>query len=346
MIMNPPPSPIMQISCRFTLIFGLSIFLSACVSATAVEKPALRVAVRQDNACVFLGDGTPTTWGAMVGALVHCDAVFIGETHDDAYGHALEAQLVGELIAAWHGGALSIEMLERDEQKAADQWRAGEIDSLALAQQTKSESWAGKNSWVQWYQPVLDAAKLNGGVVIAANAPRKYVRMVSKDGMKSLPPVTSEERALFDAPCVQHPEYREDLRAVMVEMRQEDGQPTPIVSDEDLDRFLASQLMWDATMARSVAKAREKFHVVHIAGCFHIDRSGATVAEFKALRPSDTVATVSLVSSDTCEFDFEKDIKRAAFVVYTQSHHVSDGADLELVPKVFSNDAHQSESPL
>lgn len=277
---------------------------------------------------MFLGDGAPTTWGAMVGALAHCDAVFIGETHDDAHGHALEAQLVGELIAAWHGGALSIEMLERDEQKAADQWRAGEIDSLALAQQTKSESWAGKNSWVEWYQPVLDAAKLNGGVVIAANAPRQYVRMVSKDGMQALPPVNSEERALFDTPCAQHPEYREDLRAIMVEMRQEDGQATPIVCDEDLDGFLAAQLMWDATMARSVAKAREKFHVVHMAGCFHIDRSGATVAEFRALRPGDTVATVSLVASDTCEFNFEKDKKRAAFVVYTQSHHVSDGVGL------------------
>ena len=326
MTKNPPPSLIMQISWRFTLIFGLSIFLSACVSATAVEKPAVRVAVRQDNACVFLSDGTPTTWGAMVGALVHCDAVFIGETHDDPHGHALEAQLVGELMAAWHGGALSIEMLERDEQKAVDQWRAGEIDSLALAQQTKCESWAGKNSWVEWYQPVLDAAKLNGGVVIAANAPRKYVRMVSKDGMKALPPVTSEERLLFDTPSVKHLEYREDLRAVMVEIRQEDGQPTPIVSDEDLDGFLASQLMWDATMARSVAKAREKFHVVHMAGCFHIDRSGATVGEFKALRPDDTVATVSLVASDTCEFDIQKDKSRATFVVYTKSAHLHDSA--------------------
>ena len=275
---------------------------------------------------MFLSDGTPTTWGAMVGALVHCDAVFIGETHDDAHGHALEAQLVGELIAAWHGGALSIEMLERDEQIAADRWRAGEIDSLALAQQTKSESWAGKNSWVEWYQPVLDAAKLNGGVVIAANAPRKYVRMVSKDGMKSLPSVNSEERALFDTPSVKHLEYREDLRAVMVEMRQEDGQPTPVVSDEDLDKFLASQLIWDATMAQSVARAREKFHVVHIAGCFHIDRSGATVGEFTALRPGDTVATVSLVASDTCEFDIQKDKSRATFVVYTKSAHQHDSA--------------------
>ena len=319
--MNPPTSPMMQISCRFTLIFGLSIFLSACVSATAVDKPAVRVAVQQDAVCVYAGDGAPTTWGAMVGALAHCDVVFIGETHDDAHGHALEAQLVGELIAAWHGGALSIEMLERDEQKVADQWLAGEIDSHQLAEQTRSESWAGQNSWVEWYQPVLDAAKVNGGVVIAANSPRKYVRMVSKDGMKSLPPVNSEERALFDAPCAQHPEYREDLRAVMVEMRQEEGQPTPIVSDEDLDRFLASQLMWDATMARSVAKAREKFHVVHMAGCFHIDRSGATVAEFRALRLGDTVATVSLVASDTCKFDIQKDKSRATFVVYTKSAH-------------------------
>jgi len=314
----------MKITYRFTSFLIFLMALSACVSTTVVEKPAERVAVQQDNACVFLGDGSPTTWGAMVGALVHCDAVFIGETHDDAHGHALEAQLVGELIVAWHGGALSIEMLERDEQKAADQWLAGEIDSRQLADQTKSASWAGKNSWVEWYQPVLDAAKVNGGVVIAANAPRKYVRMVSKDGMKALPPVTSEERALFDTPSVKHPEYREDLRAIMVEMRQEDGQPTPIVSDEDLDGFLASQLMWDATMARSVARAREKFHVVHMAGCFHIDRSGATVGEFRALRPSDTVATVSLVASDTCEFDIQKDKSRATFVVYTKSAHQHD----------------------
>ena len=324
---NPPYSlmrPIPDITLAFAQVVGLSLFLCACVSTTVISKPAKRVAVTWDQVCVFTGDGAPTTWGAMIGALVHCDAVFIGELHDDAHGHALQAHLVGQLMAAWRGGALSIEMLERDEQHVADQWLAGEIDSLALAQQTKSESWAGANSWVEWYQPVLDAAKANGGVVIAANAPRKYVRLVSKEGVEALPSADSGERPLFDTPTVNHCEYREDLRAIMVEMRQEDGQATPVVSDDDLDRFLAAQLMWDATMARSVAKAREHYRVAHMAGCFHIDRSGATVAEFRALRPLDKVATVSLVPSNVCKFDSKNDQSRASFVVYTQSQYLQD----------------------
>ncbi|MCE9620621.1 MAG: ChaN family lipoprotein [Planctomycetes bacterium] len=312
----------MQHACRlffWTTTAAIAVVLSGCAAPAPIEKPAVAVEVDPGQVCLFTRDGAPVTWLAMMRELIQCDAVFLGESHDDAHGHALEARIVLELLAAWPSGALSMEMLERDEQIYADQWRIGKIDAQMLAEKTNSLAWAGKGSWMAWYQPILDDAKYQGGVIIAANAPRKYVRTVSKEGMQALPPVTSEERALFDVPALKNEGYREDFRAFMVEMRQEEGQPTPVVTDEEVDKFIAAQLMWDATMAHSAANARPKYRVVHIAGCFHIDRSGATVAEFKNLRPYDKVATVSLVSSDACEFDQKKDKDRATFIIYTQS---------------------------
>jgi uncharacterized iron-regulated protein len=299
--------------------------LAGCAAPAKVDPPAVAVTVDQDSVCVFRGDGSPATWSAMMRELIQCDAVFVGETHDDAHGHALEARLVLELLAAWPSGALSVEMLERDEQVYADQWRIGKIDAQTMAEKTKSLSWAGKGSWFAWYQPILDDAKYQGGVIIAANAPRKYVHAVSTGGVQSLPPEGSDERALFDMPSLKHEKYREDLRALMVEMRQEPGQPPPVVTDAEVDRVLASQLIWDATMAHSAAKARERYRVVHLAGCFHIDRSGGTVAEFRNLRPGDTIATVSLVAGDACAFDEAKDRDRATYIVYTRSRRSPPG---------------------
>ncbi|MDA0802465.1 MAG: ChaN family lipoprotein [Planctomycetota bacterium] len=281
--------------------------LQGCVSPSAVRP----VAVNPTQSHVWRGDGTPASWQEMLADLRGADAVFLGEEHDDGAGHALQRQIVDELFVSWGGGVLSLEMLERDEQPDVDAWIVRDLSTADFMASTGSTSWAGEGSWVAWYQPILNAAVRRGGTVVAANCPREFVRQALADGYEGLPAWDDPVRAQFDVPAWDHPEYREDLRELMVRSREElaEGAKEPedapaaeevedaeevLVTEEELDRALRAQLVWDATMSRSAAAARSKGRVVHLAGHFHIDHAGGTVAEYRRLRPSDIVRTVTV----------------------------------------------------
>ncbi len=269
---------------------------AALLAGCQATPKATPVPVRTAQTDVWRGDGTAASWDEMMADLVGADAVFLGEEHDDGAGHALQREIVEALLASWGGGALSLEMLERDEQDEVDLWMAGELTTAQLRDQTGSSGWCGPGSWDAWYQPILDAAIANGGVVVAANCPREHVRTALSEGYESLPGFDDPRRSEFDLPGYEHDDYRQSLRELMIGTRlglAEDGDLV-LVDAEEVDRVLRGQLVWDATMSRSAAGARGQGKVVHLAGHFHIDRHGGTVAEFRRLRPNDMVRTVTV----------------------------------------------------
>lgn len=147
--------------------------------------------------------GTRLDWMQMMEAVMWADVVIIGEQHDDAIGHAVQRAVMDDAGARCEppgGCALSMEMLERDDQDLADDYLDGLIDAKTFAKQTFSESWAGEGSWEKWYQPIIDAAKDHGGRVIAANAPRRYVRLARTEGYERLKEIPQPRRSLFDLP--------------------------------------------------------------------------------------------------------------------------------------------------
>jgi uncharacterized iron-regulated protein len=95
---------------------------------------------------------------------------------------------------------------------------------------------------------------------------------------------------------------------------------------EDIDPGFRSQLLWDATMGDSIARAlrtpRTK-KVVHLVGQFHSDFSGGTVKEVRARRPIARVLTVSMQRSDGA-FLRERDEGRADVVIYTGKRPSND----------------------
>ena len=76
------------------------------------------------------GQGNPTTLDAIVAAMASNDAVFLGEQHDDAVGHAIEAELFRRAVATYSPQrkvALSLEMFERDVQVVVNEYLKGLI---------------------------------------------------------------------------------------------------------------------------------------------------------------------------------------------------------------------------
>src|SRR5262249_21900467 len=135
----------------------------------------------------------PVTLDDIIAAMSSNDAVFLGEQHDDAVGHAIESELFRRAVekySAQHRVALSMEMFERDVQIVLNEYLAGLI--------TEQHFLASSRPWGNYktdYRPLVELAKARRLDVIAANAPRRYVNMVSRNGRDSLNALSSEAKS-------------------------------------------------------------------------------------------------------------------------------------------------------
>lgn len=283
---------------------------------------------------MFLGEsGKLVSWDDLLRAAAWADVIFVGEEHDDAVGHAVQRAIMEDIASRYPHAALSMEMLERDEQHIVDDYLDGIIDAKALASLTNSEKWAGEGIWENWYQPIIDASKNHGGTVIAANAPRRYVQLARKEGYERVRALPSERRQYVEFPkgSIDSP-YRNRFVALMSDMSHgEESAANPhVVSNPMIDGMFRSQIMWDATMAGSVAKALSHgaSKVVHIAGRFHIGFTGGTVLELRKRKPGARVLTIVMGREGSLELD-EADRGLADIVIYTGARPIEPEETVE-----------------
>ncbi len=144
--------------------------------------------------------GLVLDWADLMEAVRQADVVVIGEFHTDAPGHKVELAIVQDALKLWPGSAVSMEMLVREDQPAADDYVAGKIDEAEFVKRTHTADWAGKGTWARWYHPITATARVAGGRLIAANAPRKYADLARKQGYDALRQLPEAERKLFDVP--------------------------------------------------------------------------------------------------------------------------------------------------
>ncbi|NBP52164.1 MAG: hypothetical protein EBU70_13490 [Actinobacteria bacterium] len=168
----------------------------------------------------------------------------------------------------------------------------GEITKQEFVDRTGSADWAAKGSWDGFYQPVIDSAKSAGCPVIAANAPREYVRRARTEGYDALDALPAEERENFALPERDAPDaYRERFKDFM-----ESGGAAH--DEEHVDTVMRSQRLWDSTMADSIVRARRGLprnaKVVHLVGQFHSEFDGGLVSEIQARDPFARILTVTV----------------------------------------------------
>ena len=117
--------------------------------------------------------------------------VLLGETHDNADHHALQARLVEAMVAAGRRPALGFEMLDSEQQPAVDAVLAGPAPSaaaLSVAVGWDQSGWPAFALYAPIFQVGLDA-KLP---LVAANLSRPVAREVIHRGPDALPPALRE----------------------------------------------------------------------------------------------------------------------------------------------------------
>lgn len=306
---------------------AIAVVLSLLAACAAPRAARVLTPAERDSAAAALviRDGTTGERIDLAEAArraARADVVLLGEYHDNPDAHAVQQALYARLLEREPRTALCLEMLERHEQPIVDGWARGELTTDQLIDRTGSRTWSGQpNSWVAFYQPCLDLARERGAAIVAANAPRQYVSRANREGYDGLLTLPTDERALFDLPIA--PDvgaYRHRLAELMQEMRGSDA----TVPDDQVDRMLRSQRVWDATMGASVARALDSSpRAVLLVGCFHSDFLGGTALELMARRPGTSIFVVA-VTSDSIEGLAAADRGRGDVVV-----QVGDGLGLD-----------------
>lgn len=106
---------------RCTVIVLFAIVLASAGS----PKP-----ITDRNFRVFDGHGSPAALDQIIEAAGKVNVAFLGEMHDDAVAHYLEAEILKRV--AGPGWALSLEMFERDVQSVVDEYLNGVIEERDL----------------------------------------------------------------------------------------------------------------------------------------------------------------------------------------------------------------------
>lgn len=263
---------------------------------------------------MFTGRGQPSAIDEIIRSLENADVVFLGEFHDDAVAHAIQLEIFKRAIEQFglkRRVTLSLEMFERDVQTVLDEYLAGLI--------SESHFLLSSRPWPRYkedYRPLVELAKEKKLDVVAANAPRRYVNMVSRNGRASVNGLSKQAKTwLAPLPYAEASEaYSKKFRALMGSSME--------ASSMGLDKILSSQSLWDATMAYSVAESLKKnkgSFVVHLNGGFHTEMRLGTVEHLQKYAPKARAIVVTMrYEDDFKKFDAAKHTDAGDFVILTQ----------------------------
>jgi len=312
---------------RFVVFLAIvaSFLLAACSSGTKSKGTAGPAPTFSDTAArslpIFKGDGTVATWSELVASAAAADAVIVGENHGHLAGLASAAALWKDTLAAAPQAVLAMEFFERDEQASLNDYLTGVIDEPALLKTlNRSES-----NYPGSHRAMVNAAKSASRPVIAANAPRRYVRLARADGFDRLQALTPEQQRLFAIPQVlPQGRYRDDFDKVMNEnggIKPEQLADPAFAAERrsSLDKTFRSQSVWDWTMSQSVVESMQAGRpVLLVVGRFHCDHQGGLV---QALRLQRSAARIVVVSYTDAQSPADgklpsSEVGRADFIVY------------------------------
>ncbi|MDX6770867.1 MAG: ChaN family lipoprotein [Elusimicrobiota bacterium] len=250
---------------------GLSAVLAVTPPAVVPGGPVPSSAPGAVPTVVARQGAALTGWADYLDAVAAADLVAVGEKHDEAAHHRVQAEVLVEMALRGRDMVVALEMATPDDQPTLDAFLAGtmsETDFAAWWDRTWGYSYA-------LYRPIFDAARAVGIPVAGINAPRALVKEVARKGVAGLSPA---DRAKLPASIQESADAR--YRAY-VEASLDGHGPMP---PDRRARMIEVQAVWNETMGENAARlAATGRLVVVVAGQGHAFY-GAGVPESAARR--------------------------------------------------------------
>ena len=220
--------------------------------------------------------------------------VLLGEKHDNAIHHRLQARVVEALGSAGRRAAVVWEMVEPEQAAALERATAGGAGDLGTALSWEARGWP---AWAE-YQPIAEAALRHDMAMRAGKPSRGLVRSLSGGE-----PLAAElaERLAWDRP------YPAGIEAdLLAELKDSHCGTLP---ERALAGMLRVQRLWDAWMADSLLAAAQAGGdgAVLIAGSGHVreDRAVPWQLRTRGTGESFTMALVEVMADRDVAADYD-----------------------------------------
>ena len=257
---------------RFYTIFIFSFFIMPLFA----QKPAY---------LIFDSKGKLSDYNKMLKAGLQSDMIFFGELHNNPIAHWLELEITQDVMDSKGANSVTVgmEMFETDQQEGINRYFSDEIDAGTFGSLVKP--W---DNYVTDYQPILELCKQRKRTLIATNVPRRYARMVAKQGIASLDTLPEADKK-FICPLGFEIDYSLPSYKNMIDMMGGHGGPSG-------NNFVAAQAIKDATMAHNVVKNwKEGMIFLHFNGSYHSDSKEGIIWYVKKQKPNVKVMNISVV---------------------------------------------------
>ena len=212
--------------------------------------------------------------------------IYVGEKHTEPRHHYVQLDVI-DRAAKLGSVTIGLEMVQKPFQSALQAFSRSGNEERLLEEVEWETRWGYD---FRLYRPIFRYAQRAGLPLVALNAPRELTRTVARRGLSELSAELSAEVPELDLRNVAH---RARIRMIWAQHVGPHG-------NLSFDRFYTAQVIWDETMADSVARALSTSdapeRVVVLAGAGHI-RYGEgipTRAARRGAKPSLTILPLEL----------------------------------------------------
>jgi uncharacterized iron-regulated protein len=211
--------------------------------------------------------------------------VLLGERHDNADHHRLQAELLRALVARGRRPAVAFEMFTTDDApRIAEQLTVAPRDADGLAD---AVAWT-RSGWPAWslYRPIVQIALEAGLPIVAANLSATLTQSMRSGGPAALPATTAARLGLdVPMPREAQSEMESDLR------RAHCGHGAAAM----IERMALIQRARDAQMALSLTESDGGDGAVLITGAGHARVDRGVPMHLRGRRPSVAIVSVAFV---------------------------------------------------
>ncbi|MCG3203216.1 MAG: hypothetical protein NFCOHLIN_03145 [Gammaproteobacteria bacterium] len=271
-----------------------SVITAAALAAAALAPLSGCQAVRESAPCAGaspgeiceLGSGRTITREELLARLRATRFVLLGESHDDAHHHRIQAEVLQALVVGGGQRALAMEQFDTEDQATIDRVLA-RPDRTAAAVAEAARMYHKGWDW-HYYEPLVDIALREDLPIVAANLSRAAARRVVAGGLQALGAAAAARLALDSTWNAQR---EATLRAAILEGH------CGRAPDDLLPKLVLTQRARDATMADALLRRAPSGAVV-ILGRLHARNDVGVPLYLRRRDPEATVASVALVEVD------------------------------------------------
>lgn len=248
---------------------------------------------------LFNDKGRKVSYKKMMKQLKKADIILFGEYHNNPISHWLQLQTTQDLLQE-RQLVLGAEMFEADNQDPLTQYVKGEITVEAL--DSLARLW---NNFTTDYKPLVDVAKENQLSFVATNIPRRYAKVVFRQGFEGLDTLSQQEKSWIAPLPVAYDAELPGYKAMLEMMGGHGGENLP-----------KAQAIKDATMAHFIlANYKQGQLFIHYNGAYHSNNYEGINWYLKQQNPNLNIVTISTVSQDTIKKLNEENKGIADFII-------------------------------